>query len=268
MDDRGLLHDEYHSGAGISTAVFRSPHCCWWLPILGGLLALSYLTVTSWVEEATLLAGLGNRQLGEFFQRYSVRVVIAVLTASLWMCNLLQACWALSTCKTVPPLAPVRWKWFWQTCLLGYPSLVLLQEEAASWDIVNSLPSGGAHTTGFVESMTHTPDDDGHLHLVEGSLRWKIERLVESPKVQLVVLILVLVDLFVVLLEVIVSVNLVQFVDPDFGYQVRENAPSLRFSGLSFSFLPYPVTYVWKRGICQDRLGTTILKRNCLGLPG
>ena len=43
----------------------------------------------------------------------------------------------------------------------------------------------------------------------------------ESPKTQLVVLILVLVDLFVVLLEVIVSVNLVQFVDPDFGYRVE-----------------------------------------------
>eukprot|EP01043_Picozoa_sp_COSAG02_P067043 COSAG02_NODE_10633_length_1894_cov_1.470752_1_plen_433_part_00 len=222
MDRRDLLHDEYLSGAGISTAVFHGPHCCVWLVIVGSMLALTYLTVASWVEAATLWAGLGNRQLGEFFQRYSVRVVVAVLTSSLWMCNLLQACWALSTCKAVPPLVPVRWKWFWQTLLIGYPSLALLQDEVESWDIKNSLPSGGAHTMGFIESMIRQPDDDGQLHLVEGSWRWHIERFVESPKVQLAVLILLLVDLFVVLLEVIVSVNLVQFVDPEFGRQFEK----------------------------------------------
>ena len=217
-----LLHDQYHSGAGISTAVFHGPHCCWWLCICGSLLALTYLAIASWIEEATLWAGLGNRQLGEFFQRYSVRVVVAVLTSSLWMCNLLQACWVLSTCKAVPPLAPVRWKWFWQTFLIGYPSLALLLDEVASWDVKNSLPSGGAHTMGFFESMIHQPDDDGQLQLAEGSWRWRIERFVESPKVQLAVLILLLVDLFVVLLEVIVSVNLVQFVDPEFGAQIEK----------------------------------------------
>lgn len=243
MMDAGLLgRDEYHSSVGISTAVFRSPHCCWWLPILGGLLVLSYLTVTSWILSATLWAGLGNQQLGEFFQRYWVRVTIAVLATGLWMCNLLQACWAFSTCKMVPPLAPVRWKWFWQTVLLGAPSLALLQQEAADWDVTNSLPSGGAHTDGFVESMTHAPDDDGHLHLEEGSWRWRIERFVESPKTQLVVLILVLVDLFVVLLEVIVSVNLVQFVDPKFGYQVETALVRLNSPPLVFLFLGRNVT--------------------------
>lgn len=210
---------------------------------------MSYLSVVSWPFVPVRVAGFGSVPLGEFLQQVWVRVCLAVIAGFAWAMHLLEASYAYSVVSGVPTLKPHTWKWTLQTLALGWPSLSLLQAEATSYD---KLTKGRTSWT-ILESMTVKPKAVHQTHghgITPGTCRFKVEHFVEAPKLQLVILLLVLIDIVAVVFEVIVSVNIVEFVDEELGLAIEtalhftcESSPNPHAQ--STEFLPNSCRVFW-----------------------
>ena len=104
-----------------------------------------------------------------------MRIVLVVLAGVMWVANFVEAAYACMVANNVPALQPFRWQWTMQTLAFGYPSLRLLladQSAGGSW--------------GLTASMLHKPENFGEDdHGIQpGTLRYKIEHVVESTYVQ------------------------------------------------------------------------------------
>lgn len=225
----GTVGALWASKAGVLKPIFKSPHWAWWIAIPSLMTLLTYLSIVSAIDGATLWAGFGNRRLGEIVQMTWVSLVLIVITAGAWGMHAIQASFAFSVASSRPTLEGRAWSWVIQTLLLGFPSMQLLQAEALKFDRVEG--TDGRQSWSFVESMMIKPDagtssteagPHGHDGIVPGTCRHRVEHVVEAPSLQLLILLLVLVDIMAVVLEVIVEVELVQFVDPEQGELIEE----------------------------------------------
>jgi hypothetical protein len=234
------------SKAGVLKPIFKSPHWGWWLVIPLAIALLTYLAIVSAIDGAVLWAGFGNRRLGEIVQTTWVSLAVIVFTAGVWGMHFIQASFAYSVASSRPTLEGRAWSWVLQTLLLGFPSMRLLQAEALKFDRVEG--TDGRLSWSFVESMITKPDmssveGDPYNHggIVPGTFRHRVEHAVEAPALQLFILLLVLVDIMAVVLEVIVEVELVQFVDPEQGELIEEVLHFVSVGILSFFLLELSV---------------------------
>jgi hypothetical protein len=237
-------------GAILSGAVgpVRRPRWGW---IVGSVLIqliITWLMVAVWFAPDEVV-GFGSADLGESLKSTGGRVVLLLLGGGLWVTNILQAAYAYSICGELPLLRPYRCGWTLQTLTLGYISLKLLVADERRAKAKAGLSSKG---WGLVSSMMVRPNPAHfgvHDHGIEpGTCRYKLEHFVEGVKVQLVILFLILVDIMAVAFEVVVSANIVEFVDHELGHHIEEALHWTSVAILSLFLLELmTLIYVYRR---------------------